>query len=81
MPNCSFCGSKEDKQTPLCQSCGALRYPVATNNSSAASVSRQDKLKLTAAVAVAAITPGSFILLALVGASRLSLKPKNKKYR
>ncbi|MCF6251003.1 MAG: hypothetical protein L3J75_07005 [Methylococcaceae bacterium] len=80
MPNCSFCGSKEDKQTPLCQSCGALRYPVATNNSSA-TVSRQDKLKLTAAVAVAAITPGSFILLALVGASRLSLKPKNKKYR
>jgi Na+-translocating ferredoxin:NAD+ oxidoreductase RnfE subunit len=53
---------------------------VATNNSSA-TVSRQDKLKLTAAFAVAAITPGSFILLALVGASRLSIKPKNQKYR
>ena len=80
MPSCSFCGSKEEKETPLCQSCGALRYPVATNNLSP-TLSRQDKLKLTAAFAVAAITPGSFILLALVGVSRLTIKPKNNKYR
>jgi hypothetical protein len=73
MPNCSFCGSKEDIAMPLCQSCGSLRYPV-TSNRSSITTSRQDKLKLSAAVAVAAVTPGAFILLALVGASRFNAK-------
>lgn len=75
MPTCSFCGSKEDKATPLCQSCGSLRYPVTSNKSSITS-SRQDKLKLSAAFAVAVVTPGAFIILALVGASRLNTKTR-----
>ena len=75
MPNCSFCGSKEDKATPLCQSCGSLRYPV-TNNRSSITSSRQDKLKLSAAFAVAAVTPGAFIVLAMIGASRLNTKTR-----
>jgi len=75
MPNCSFCGSKEDKATPLCQSCGSLRYPVASNKSSV-TTGRQSKLKLSAVFAVAAVTPGAFIVLALVGASRLNTKTR-----
>jgi hypothetical protein len=29
MPDCSFCGTAELKEYPLCHSCGAIRYPVA----------------------------------------------------
>ncbi|MCK4841218.1 MAG: hypothetical protein KAT04_04970 [Methylococcales bacterium] len=71
MSQCSFCGSKEKNAAPLCQSCGALRYPV---SATPLAKTRQDKLKLSAAVAVAALTPGSFVVLALVGASRLNTK-------
>lgn len=70
MPQCSFCGSKEDHGIPLCHSCGSLRYPVATKPIPKTS-SRQDKLKLSAALAVAAVTPGAFIVLALVGVNKI----------
>ncbi len=74
MTKCSFCGAKEEKTTPVCQSCGALRYPVATNPLS--TPSRQEKLKLSAALAVVAITPGALIALALAGVMRLNTKIK-----
>jgi len=74
MPNCSFCDATEQQKTPLCQSCGALRYPVA--NISAPSPS---KLKISAAIAVAVFTPGSFVVLALVGANKLNTKLRTVK--
>ncbi len=78
MPNCSYCGVEEKKESPLCQSCGALRYPI-ENNKSSKILSRQKKLKLSAFLAAAIVTPGSFIVLALVGANRINSKNKNKK--
>ncbi len=78
MSECSFCGTKEDKQYPLCQSCGALRYPIEKNNSAAA-ISRQKKLKFSASVAAAIVTPGAFVVLAVIGANRLNTKIKNRK--
>jgi uncharacterized membrane protein YvbJ len=72
MPKCTFCGAKEEKDTPLCKSCGALRYPV--DKKSTTQTSTQDKLKLSAAIAAAIVTPGSFILLALVGMTRFIKK-------
>jgi len=79
MANCSFCDAKEEQETPVCQSCGALRYPVATNYRSPAA-SRQEKLKLSATLAVAIFTPGSFIVLALVGANKLNTRFKTGKF-
>jgi len=70
MSQCSFCGSKEDLAIPLCHSCGALRYPIATKPTAKVS-SRQDKLKFSAAVAVAIVTPGAFIVLALLSANKI----------
>jgi len=75
MSQCSFCGSAEDKHAPLCQSCGALRYPVAINCSSHA-ISSHDKLKYSAIAAATVITPGSLVLLAFLGVSRLGSKKK-----
>jgi len=80
MPNCSFCDAKEVQQMPVCQSCGALRYPVANPQISARTKTKQDKLKLSATIAVAFFTPGSFLVLALVGANRLNSKLKTRKY-
>ena len=73
MTQCSFCGTKENKVTPVCQSCGALRYPIAKNTRR---FSRQDKLKISATIAAVAVTPGSFFVLALYGANRLNSKIK-----
>ena len=70
MSQCSFCGSKEDHAIPLCHSCGSLRYPV-TAKTVAKISSRQDKLKISAALAVAVVTPGAFIVLALVGVNKI----------
>jgi hypothetical protein len=75
MSKCSFCGAKEEKTTPVCQSCGALRYPVATSQLSAP-LSRQEKLKLSAVLAIVAITPGALIALALASATRLNTRIK-----
>ncbi len=75
MPQCTFCGAKEEKETPLCHACGAIRYPIEKKSSTA--TSPQDKLKISAAVAAAIVTPGSLIALALIGAIRF--KTKNKK--
>jgi hypothetical protein len=77
MAQCSFCGTKENKVAPVCQSCGALRYPVASI--SPRTISRQNKLKLSVTLAAAAITPGSFIILALLGVNRLNTKIKSRK--
>lgn len=77
MANCSFCDAKEEKEMPLCQSCGALRYPVA-NSAVPTTASRQQKLKLSAALAVTLVTPGSFVVLAVVGANKLNSKLKRK---
>ncbi len=74
MPNCSFCDAMEQQNTPLCHSCGALRYPVAKVSTPPA-----NKLKLSAAVAVAILTPGAFVVLALVGANKLNTKLKSDK--
>jgi len=75
MTECSFCGSTEDKPIPLCGSCGSLRYPVTTHSSSRV-MSGQEKLKYSAIAALTLLTPGSFIALALVGASRFGAKQK-----
>lgn len=70
MYKCSFCSAKEEKTTPICQSCGAPRYPIATARSSSI-FNRQEKLKLSAALAIVAITPGALIVLALAGAMHI----------
>lgn len=77
MPNCTFCGAKEQQETPLCQSCGALRYPITDSPTTAPT--KQEKLKLSAAIAVTLITPGSFVVLALAGANKLNTKFKREK--
>ena len=71
MSECSFCGVLEAKYYPLCQSCGALRYPVSTNNSAVVS-----KLKLSASVAAAIVAPGGLLVLAVMGAKHLNRKTK-----
>ena len=78
MSECSFCGVTEEKEYPLCHSCGALRYPVETKNSGR-NVSRQQKLKLSVTVAAAIVTPGAFVVLAVIGANRINKKFKNRK--
>lgn len=78
MAQCSFCGIKETKVAPVCETCGALRYPIAKNSPQA--FSKQNKLKLSATIAAVAITPGSFIILAALGVNRLSTKIKNRKF-
>ncbi len=77
MPNCSFCGVEEEKKLPICQSCGALRYPI-ENNTPPKTVSRKQKLKFSVFLAAAVVTPGSLIILALVGINRFNSKNKNK---
>jgi len=78
MPNCSFCGVEEEKESPICQSCGALRYPVENKPSSSVS-SRQQRLKISASLAAAIVTPGSLIVLALIGAKHINVKIRNRK--
>jgi len=76
MSECSFCGSTEGKHAPLCQSCGALRYPVVTSRSSQA-ISRQNKLKYSAIAAATIFIPGSLLIFAFVGIRRFSFIKKN----
>jgi hypothetical protein len=78
MPKCSFCGTIEKTETPLCQSCGALRYPIEKNSLNAA-IDRQKKIKLSATVVAAIVTPGSLIVLAALGANRMTTKFKKRK--
>lgn len=78
MPKCSYCGAIEKKDSPLCQSCGAMRYPVATNITEG-TVKRQKKLKLSVSIAAAIFTPGSLVVLALLGVNRINSKFKNRK--
>jgi len=78
MSECSFCGTTEEEKYPICQSCGALRYPVEKNNSDYI-VSRKQKLKFSASVAAAIVTPGAFVVLAVIGANHLNKKIKNRK--
>lgn len=80
MSKCSFCDAEEVQETPLCQSCGSLRYPVARAANLTPSASRQEKLKLSATIAVAIFTPGSFFVLALVGANKLNSRLKKSKF-
>ncbi len=75
MPKCSFCGVTEEENAPLCQSCGAIRYPVATN----ITASIVKKIKLSATIIAAIFTPGSLIVLAVLGANRINTKIKNRK--
>ena len=77
MSECSFCGTAEEREIPLCQACGALRYPVEKRPDNTAN--RQQTLKLSAAVAAAIVTPGAFVVLAVMGISRLNTKIKNRK--
>ncbi len=74
MTECSFCGIKENKVTPVCLSCGAPRYPIA--KTLPPFKQRKNRLKLSAALAAVTIIPGSFIVLALLGANRLTSKKK-----
>ena len=78
MPECSFCGTTELKEYPLCHSCGAIRYPV-ENKSANIAISRQQKLKLSASVAAAIVTPGAFVVLALMGANHINTKIREYK--
>ncbi len=78
MSECSFCGTKEEKQYPLCQVCGALRYPI-EKNSSNTNASRYQRLKLSASVAAAIVTPGAFVVLAVMGVNHINTKIKNRK--
>ncbi len=75
MPECSFCGSIEDKHAPLCVSCGSIRYPVADQETSQ-KMTTPEKLKYSAIAAITILTPGSLIVLALVGVSRLNANKK-----
>jgi len=77
MPDCSFCGAVEQKKFPLCHACGALRYPVEGNNAGIPRT-RQQKLKLSATVAAAIVTPGAFVFLALAGANHINAKIKKR---
>ncbi len=72
MPICSFCDSDKDTTTPVCEDCGSLRYPVVSN--AAAAISRQEKLKMSATVAATLVTPGSFVVIAILGAAKLLQK-------
>ena len=76
MQDCSFCGAAEQKEYPLCHSCGAIRYPVENKRNAIAS-SLQQKLKLSASVAAAIVTPGGFVVLALMGANHINAKSGN----
>ncbi|NOQ16842.1 MAG: hypothetical protein GQ581_07265 [Methyloprofundus sp.] len=78
MSECSFCGVFEEQHYPLCHSCGALRYPVAKMNTPDVS-SRQQKLKLSASVAAAIVTPGAFVVLAVMGVNHLNTQRKKRK--
>ena len=79
MPDCSFCGAIEQKEYPLCHLCGALRYPVDTKGANPIAINRQQKLKLSASIAAAILTPGAFVVLALMGVNHISAKIKNQK--
>jgi len=79
MSNCSFCGTTEEKEYPLCHSCGALRYPVEKSSSNIIST-RQQKLKFSATVAAAIVTPGAFVILAVIGAKHIKKNLKGGKY-
>ncbi|MDC9729770.1 MAG: hypothetical protein PSN04_10675 [Methyloprofundus sp.] len=72
MSECSFCGVLEKKQFPVCHSCGTLRYPVEKNSSP--SINLQQKLKLSATVVAAIITPGAFIALAALELNKRTRK-------
>ena len=78
MPECSFCGTTELKEYPLCHSCGAIRYPVESKRADIA-IRRQQKLKLSASVAAAIVTPGAFVVLALIGANHINTKIRKYK--
>jgi len=78
MSECSFCGKTDEKEYPLCQSCGALRYPIEKKRSDKAAANQYQKLKISAAVAAAIVTPGGFVVLAVMGANQLSEKIKNR---
>ncbi len=78
MSKCSFCGTQDDEQYPLCQTCGALRYPI-ENNKSKVHISRQQRLKLSASIAAAIVTPGAFVVLAMMGANHINTKFRNRK--
>jgi len=56
----------------LCHSCGTLRYPVAAQKAVSSNI--QQKLKLSATVAVALVTPGAFIALAAIELNKRSRK-------
>jgi len=77
MSECSFCGTTEEREYPLCHSCGAIRYPVEKNYSDR-DISRHKKLKLSASVAAAIVTPGAFVVLAVIGANHINTKMKNR---
>lgn len=77
MSACSFCGVVEEKDYPLCHSCGAIRYPVEKKQSG--SHARRQKLKLSASVVAAIVTPGAFVVLAVIGANHINTKIKNWK--
>jgi len=72
MSECSFCGVLEKKQYPLCHSCGTLRYPVSQSPRSSSNF--QKKLKISATVVAAIVTPGAFIALAAIELNRRSRK-------
>ncbi|NOQ63677.1 MAG: hypothetical protein GQ582_04130 [Methyloprofundus sp.] len=74
MSECSFCGVIETSSYPLCQSCGTLRYPVSQPPSKV----RYQKLKWCATVAAAVVTPGGFVVLAIVQANRIAAKIKDR---
>jgi len=72
MSECSFCGVIEKKQFPLCHSCGTLRYPVEQNLNTTHDL--HQKLKLSATVVAAIVTPGAFIALAALELNKRARK-------
>lgn len=78
MSECSFCGVVEEKGYPICHSCGALRYPIEKTNFDREAKKHQ-KLKISASVAAAIVTPGAFVVLAVIGANHINSKLKNRK--
>jgi hypothetical protein len=79
MATCSFCGATEKIKSPLCQACGALKYPIQKKYIKNG-IDKYKKLKTSVLIAATVFTPGSLIILTILGARRISSKIKRKKY-
>ena len=80
MEKCAYCDAEQKQHYPVCHSCGAIRYSLESPEKSASPPEKRfKKLKLSASVAAALLTPGAFIVLAAVGVNHINNKRKNQR--